>query len=103
MIKNPAQVRDRVLSDVVYMLTHVRSMLSFLPETEIDALTALQSPQRQHLEVEITNLMMGKFGHDAKPKEARFCKTRRALAKKTPKGPRGEPKVKSLPDDMEAA
>lgn len=102
MIKNPNIVRDRVLADVVYMFKHLYSMLTFLPETEIDVLLQLEHPQVHDLAIEVTNILMAKFGHDTNPKEARYDKTRRRLAKKTLKGPRGEPKRNPIPDVMES-
>jgi len=109
MIRQPTVVRDRVLADVLHMFRHLYTMLTLLPETEVDVLLALEQPHVNDLAVEITNTLMAKFGspltrpgHQSKPKEPRFDKTRRRLAKKTPKGPRGVPKSQLIPQVVEA-
>jgi hypothetical protein len=84
MIKQPALVRDRILSDVAFMLRALYTRLTLLPDTEHDVLIELQSPKDRDLAIEITNLLMGKCGHQTSA-ENRFDKTRRALAKKQPK------------------
>lgn len=89
MIKQPGMVRDRILSDVNYMLKALYSRLTLLPETENDVLNALEHQKALDIGVEITNLLMGKFGHPPAA-ETRFDKTRRASNKKQLKGPRGE-------------
>lgn len=110
MIRNPNIVRDRVLADVVHMFKHLYSMLTFLPETEVDVLLCLEHPQVHDLAIEVTNMLMARFGPSnhtgdtmqTSPKDPRFCKTRRRLAKKTLKGPRGVPKSNPIPDVMES-
>jgi hypothetical protein len=85
MIKNPGAVRERVLSDVMHMIKHMYLMLTMLPETERDVLLSLESPKAEALQVEVTNMLMAKFGHMTAPSEPRFDKTRRRLKRKAPK------------------
>jgi len=109
MIRQPTVVRDRILSDVMYMLKHLYTMLTLLPETEVDVLLALEQPHVNDLAVQLTNMLMDKFGYIPQPngrtaqvKDPRFDKTRRRLAKKTPKGPRGVPKSQLIQQVVEA-
>jgi hypothetical protein len=82
-------IRDRILARTVDMLEHLRIQVSCLPETEIDVLRVIERPQQFDLAVEVTNFVMERLGHSTAPKEPRFDKTRRALAKKSPRRGRG--------------
>lgn len=99
MIKQPGAVRDLVVSDVDHMSRHLHATLTMRDPTEHDALTALEDPQRQGFIVDVANFVLARFGHVTQPSEPRYDKARRALAKKTPKGPRGEPKPKRNGDE----
>ena len=93
MIKQPAQVRALVVSDIDHTLRHLHARLTLLDPTEHDSLLALEEPQRQALIVELTNILLTRFGH-APPqvKEARYDKTHRAANKLLKEGRlRGEP------------
>lgn len=100
MMRQPALVRDRIIRH----LHELRVQLQQLPEVEHEALAALGGVPYQDLDqlTATVNLLMQRLGHDTgTPKEPRFDKTRRALAKKTPKGPRGVTKRRGfLTDDV---
>lgn len=86
MIKQPTLIRALI----VQQLTQLRVRISTLPEHERDAMLALEGPQGMENMLHIANLIMEKFGASlSQPKQPRFDKMRRALAKQTPKGPRG--------------
>lgn len=83
-------IRDRVAARVRDMLEHLRLQVAMLPDTELDVLRVLERPQQFELAVDVSNFLMERLG--AKPtaaKERRFDKTHRALAKQSPKPPRG--------------
>ena len=107
MMKQPTAVRDRVARRVLDMLEHLRVQLSMLPDTELDVLKLLERPQQFDLGVELTDFVMGKFGAPVHEyKDPRFNPTRRAMAKRRLKGPRGtRVKIKGLqePTMAEAA
>jgi hypothetical protein len=92
MLKQPNLVRDRIIRH----LHELRLQISQLPEFEHDALMALGGVpyERPDALTDTANLLLTRLGH-APPqvKDPRFDKTRRALAKKTPRL-RGEPKPK---------
>lgn len=92
MIRHPNAIRGILNRDIEEMFRHVRMWLTMYADNEVDVMLALERPQVAELQIELTNFLMAKFGHETKPKEPRFDKTRRRLAKKTPKGPRGVPK-----------
>jgi hypothetical protein len=93
MLKQPHLIRDRILRH----LHELRFQISNLPEFEADALTALGGVPYQNPDAlsDTANVILTRLGH-APPqvKDPRFDKTRRAIAKRTPKRPRGEPKLK---------
>lgn len=89
MIKQPAFVRERVMAGAIDMLEHLRCRISMLPETELHVLSVIERPQQFDLAVDMTNYVMDRLGHTTAPKEPRFDKTRRALAKKAPRRGRG--------------
>lgn len=85
-MKQPGLIRDRIIRH----LHELRLQISQLPELEHTALMALGGVPYEHPEAlsDTANLLLTHLGHDApQVKEPRFCKTRRALAKK--RGPRG--------------
>jgi hypothetical protein len=84
-MKNVSQVRDRVVRGTVDMLEHLRIRISMLPETDVDVLVKLERPHQFDLAEELAKFLMEKLGHSTAPKEPRFDKTRRALAKQTPR------------------
>jgi hypothetical protein len=90
MIKQTAAVRELVVSDIDRMLRHLHAMLTLRDPTEHDALLALQEPQRRGLIVDMTNLMLERFGHTTAPSDPRYDKTRRAVNGLIPKGLRGD-------------
>jgi hypothetical protein len=93
MLKQPHLIRDRILRH----LHELRFQISNLPEFEADALTALGGVPYENADAltDTANVLLTRLGHAApQVKDPRFDKTRRALAKKTLKGPRGEPKLK---------
>lgn len=94
-MKQPALIRDRLIRH----LHELRIQISQLPETETEALLALGGFPYQHPEAftDTVNVLMARLGHAVgSPKEPRFDKTRRAIAKATPKGPRGIPKKERM-------
>jgi hypothetical protein len=86
MIRQLNHVRDRVIREVDRMLLSTHSFVSFLPETEVDVLTALQGDARALLLAEITGVMLAKFGECGT--ESRFSRKNRALRKGMPRGAR---------------
>jgi hypothetical protein len=78
-----------VVADIDKMLRHLHAMLTLRDPTEGDALLALQDPQRRGLIVDMTNLVLERFGHATAPADPRYDKTRRAVNGLIPKGLRG--------------
>lgn len=104
MIRQPVLIRDRVLSLTVEFMRRLHSYVSALPEFEADVLPILESPRQFDTAADIAQSIMGKLNGETQPVN-RFDKTRRALAKKTPKGPRGVPGRKRavpVPEPVEA-
>lgn len=85
MIRQPTQVRDRVLSRVLDMLEHLRIQVSMLPEPESFVLSRLEHPSQVRVAEIIAKTLMIELGDTSAPKDPRFDKVRRALAKKAPK------------------
>ena len=94
MIRQAELFRDRIV------IPEARRMLKAMelhtgcsfPE-EVDVINALKLRGAHDLELGLVKFLMELFGHPAaRVKEARFDKTHRALAKKTLKRPRGEPR-----------
>lgn len=89
-MKNPGVIRDRALRSVTTMLEEVRLWLSMYQAEDLDVLRALERPQQFDLAVEVTDYVMERLGRKPPaPKDPRFSKTRRALAKKSPRRGRG--------------
>lgn len=84
MIRQLNHVRDRVIREVDRMLASTHSFVSFLPETEVDVLNALQGVERDSLLADISGLMLAKFGEGGT--ESRFSRKNRALRKGLPRG-----------------
>jgi hypothetical protein len=83
-------VRERVLSRLQRCLQELHIDCAHVFPDDIALIGQLEQPARFDHIVACANLLMERLGaKPAKPKEPRFDKTRRALAKKTPKGPRG--------------
>lgn len=101
-MKQPVLVRDRLLQRVVDMLEHFRIQVSMFSDTEIDVMRAVERPNQYDLAVDVTNYLMGRLGHVTAPSEPRFDKTRRAMAKKRGRPPRGL-KAAGEPTDADAA
>ena len=86
-------VRERVLFRLQRCLQELHIDCAHVFPDDIALLGALENPARFDHIVAVANLLMERLGAEpTKPKQPRFDKTRRALAKKTPKGPRGVPK-----------
>lgn len=84
-----------MLSLVVEMVRRLHAYTSALPEFEGDLLLLLESPKQFDTATEIAQSIMAKLqGQQPVVPINRFDKTRRAMAKKIPKGPRGVPKQK---------
>jgi hypothetical protein len=86
MIRQLNLVRDRVIREVDRMLASTHSFVSFLPETEVEVLTALQGISRDALAADIRELMLKRFGQEAGG--SRFSRKNRALRKGLPRGAR---------------
>jgi hypothetical protein len=101
VIHDVPAIRDRLLAEVAGprgMLEHLRLTLGMYAPHEQHVLRCLQRPDSYELAIAVVNFMLVQFGHvENQPKEPRFDKTRRALAKITPKPPRGEPKRRGRP------
>lgn len=104
MIKQPNLIRDRVISEAVRMCkTMLITIGTYYPD-EQDILGVLEKRGEEDLAFAIASTVMLKFGHEpSHVKEARFDKTRRQLAKKTPKVPRGTNTFASGKDRKKAA
>lgn len=88
-MKNPGQIRDRVLKGVVDMLEALRIRVSMYHSDELEVLGKLEKPQQFDLAVKIAGDVMVELGHATAPKDPRFDKTRRAMNKKHPRRGRG--------------
>lgn len=93
MIRQLNHVRDRVIREVDLMLKSTHAFVSFLPETEVDVLSALQGDARATLLAEIAGVMLAKFGQS--PSESRFSRKNRALRKGMPRGARKQTVVEA--------
>lgn len=83
-------VRDRVLMNVLRMLGELHSWVSCYHADDRGMLFALEDPQRQTLAIRIAETVLVQLGAEpSQPQNPRFNKTRRALARLQPKGPRG--------------
>jgi|SRR5208282_5281987 len=101
MIRQPNLIRDRVLSLTVELMRRLHAYTSALPEFEADVLPILEHPRQFDTAAEIAQSIMAKLNGETQPIN-RFDKTRRALAKKMPKGPRGVAKRLGRPPKIEA-
>ena len=101
MIKQAALFRERiVIGEVRRMLKLMELHTSAGFPGETDVLSALAKRGGDDLELPIVSFVMELLGTPAsRPKEPRFDKTKRALAKKTLKGPRGVPKKNAAKDN----
>jgi hypothetical protein len=88
-IRHPAIIRLELLAGVEHMLERVRIRLSMYASDELEVLRKLEKPTQYDSTVAVTNFLMERLGHVTAPKEPRFDKTRRALAKRKLRGPRG--------------
>jgi hypothetical protein len=94
-VKQSVIIRDRVLSLTVEMIRRLHAFVSALPQFEGEVLLKLEAPAQFYTATAIANSIMAKLGGElSKAQDPRFDKTRRALRKKIPKGPRGVPKAK---------
>ena len=73
------------------MIRRLHAYTSALPEFEGELLLKLEAPKQFDTATEIAQAIMQKLNGEPAPIN-RFDKTRRALRKKMPKGPRGVPK-----------
>jgi hypothetical protein len=90
-----------VLSLTVELMRRLHAYTSALPEFEADVLPILESPRQFDTAAEIAQAIMAKLQGEPSAPINRFDKTRRALAKKMPKGPRGVPKRLGRPPKVE--
>lgn len=101
MIRDVTALRERLLTEVAGprgMLEHLRLTIGMYAPHERHVLECLQRPAAYELAISIVNHILVQMGHEGNaPSEPRFDKTRRALAKITPKPPRGEPKRRGRP------
>lgn len=91
MIKQPTLFRDRIVIPEARRMLKTMELHTggYFPD-EAHALTLLARRGENDLELALVKFLMELFGHPpSQAKDPRFDKTRRALAKKTPKGPRG--------------
>ena len=97
MIHQPTLVRDRLVRLVSDMLFAFRTHVTMMPQLEPEILNALEPIGRQAITIVVVNTVLVAVGGErSEAKEPRFDKTRRALAKKTRKGPRGVPRKRSV-------
>lgn len=94
MIKQAELFRDRiVIAETRRMLKSMELHVSGGFPDETDVINALKGRGESDLELPLVKFVMELFGHPpSRAKDPRFDKTRRALSKKTPKRPRGEPR-----------
>ena len=88
-MRHPATIRAELLTSVAQMLERLRIRIGMYASDELDVLCKLEQPQQYDLTVDVTNHIMGQFGHITAPSNPKFDKTRRALAKKRGRPPRG--------------
>lgn len=101
MLKQPVLIRERVLVLTIELMRRLHAYTSCLPEFEADVLPILEHPKQFDTAAEIAQAIMARLNGEAAPIK-RFDKTRRALAKKTLKGPRGVRKVKHISEEPQA-
>jgi hypothetical protein len=91
VIKQAAIIRERVaLSEAIAMCKRMQIVVSTYYPDEEDVIEVLARRGEDDLCLDIARLVMTKFGApETTCKDPRFDKTKRALAKKLPKGPRG--------------
>ena len=89
-MRHPSLIREELLAGVSQMLERIRIRIGMYASDELDVLKLLEKPQQYDLTVSVTNTLMGLLGHITAPSEPRFDKTRRALAKRRGRPPRGE-------------
>ena len=101
-MNHPTIIRDLVLTRALKMLEHLCLQVSSYQPGELEVLKILEMPQRYEEAIALSNFMMERLGvtqalaHQARkteitgPKDPRFDKTRRAMAKKRGRPPRGE-------------
>jgi hypothetical protein len=95
MIKQSALIRDRVMFLTIELMRRLHAYTSMLPEFEPDVLPILEHPKQFDTAAEIAQMIMARLNGETTPIN-RFDKTRRAMAKKIPKGPRGVPRKKRI-------
>jgi hypothetical protein len=89
-VKHPGLIRDRVAARVLDMLEHLRIQISMLAEPDYEVLRLLERPSQFEVGTKVAEFLMGQLGDTSQPKEPRFSKTRRAMAKRRGRPPRGE-------------
>jgi len=92
-VKHPESVREQVMFGLMQACERLRIQASMRWPDDLEILGRLANRgQSYDLAMALTERCMELLGHQAKPpKDPRFDKTRRALAKRT-KGPRGVPR-----------
>jgi hypothetical protein len=94
MLKQAELFRDRiVIPEARRMLKQMELHTSCGFPNETDVINTLAGRGERDMELGLVKFLMEQFGHPhSHVQDPRFDKTRRALAKATPKGPRGEPR-----------
>jgi len=98
MIRAAELYRERiVIPEARRMLKCMELHTSGSFPDEHDVLLALAGRGEKDLELGLVKFLMEQLGHPpSRVKDPRFDKTHRALAKATPKGPRGEPRPRRV-------
>jgi hypothetical protein len=91
MIKQPVLFRDRiVIPEARRMLKAMELHTSGGFPDEMHALTLLSARGENDMELRVVKFLLELFGYpESRAQDPRFDKTRRAIAKKNGKGPRG--------------
>jgi hypothetical protein len=95
MMRQPVLIRDRVLSLTIELMRRLHAYTSALPQFEPDVLLVLEAPRQFDTAAEIAQAIMAKLNGE-KSQVNPFDKTRRAMRKKMPKGPRGVARQKRI-------
>ena len=101
-MKQVTLIRDRLIRHC----HELRIQISMLPELEPDALLALGGIPYTYPEnlAATVDVILRALGHEeGKPKEARFDKTRRAVAKAPPPGPKAQAREVARAKQLEVA
>jgi hypothetical protein len=100
MIKQAVLIRERlVLPEAIGLCKRMALLVENYFGDEIDVINVLKRRGEEDLALDLARFLMERFGHPpSHVKEARFDKTKRALAKLNGKPPRGEPRPRRVDD-----